>query len=400
MNTAARMESNGKPGRIHLSSETADLLVESGKGHWLTKRDDKIQAKGKGELQTWWLGKTTKSSAASVTSGTESAWSEEEEEENEIQVGDSVLHLNEKTHRIVNWTVQSLMNLLERLAASREASGMTGSSSTSLAQGSPGKIPLEEVQEVISFHSSSPQGVDGVDVVLGQNIEDQMEVFVGTIAGMYPAFNSFHNFDHASHVTMNALQMFSKMSKFTTTESEEEGFCISSDLLAVFACAFAALVHDIQHPGVPNFRLKEEEPSMAAKYKDRCIAEQNSFALAWELLAEDRFAELRGAIYCNEQEGNRFRQLVINAVMATDLFDKDLTKQRASRWGKAFKPEGPDLRDESPKQVLDRKSTIVFDHVIQAADISHTMQHWYVFYFSPFPRCQMGTAVWLLDECS
>ena len=46
----------------------------------------------------------------------------EEEEENEIQVGDSVLHLNEKTHRIVNWTVQSLMNLLERLAASREAS--------------------------------------------------------------------------------------------------------------------------------------------------------------------------------------------------------------------------------------------------------------------------------------
>ena len=48
VNTAARMESTGRAGRIHISQETAELLISSGKGAWLTKREDKIVAKGKG----------------------------------------------------------------------------------------------------------------------------------------------------------------------------------------------------------------------------------------------------------------------------------------------------------------------------------------------------------------
>ena len=44
------MESNGQPGRIHASQDTADLLKTAGKGPWLTKREDLIEAKGKGKL--------------------------------------------------------------------------------------------------------------------------------------------------------------------------------------------------------------------------------------------------------------------------------------------------------------------------------------------------------------
>jgi class 3 adenylate cyclase len=55
VNTASRMESNGAKGRIHISQTTADELTERGKSHWLTPRDDKIVAKGKGEMQTYWL---------------------------------------------------------------------------------------------------------------------------------------------------------------------------------------------------------------------------------------------------------------------------------------------------------------------------------------------------------
>ena len=55
MNTAARMESTGKPGQIQLSQETADLLVSAGKERWIRPRDDRVQAKGKGILQTYWL---------------------------------------------------------------------------------------------------------------------------------------------------------------------------------------------------------------------------------------------------------------------------------------------------------------------------------------------------------
>jgi hypothetical protein len=55
MNTAARMESNSAPGRIQCSQATADLVIEGGKAHWLTSRPGKINAKGKGEMQTYWL---------------------------------------------------------------------------------------------------------------------------------------------------------------------------------------------------------------------------------------------------------------------------------------------------------------------------------------------------------
>ena len=46
------MESNGEKGRIHVSQATADALTKGGKANWLTPREDKIVAKGKGKI---WL---------------------------------------------------------------------------------------------------------------------------------------------------------------------------------------------------------------------------------------------------------------------------------------------------------------------------------------------------------
>ncbi|CAB9520723.1 Receptor-type guanylate cyclase gcy [Seminavis robusta] len=55
VNTASRMESKGEASRIHASKTTADALIAQGKGHWLKAREDKIVAKGKGEMQTYWI---------------------------------------------------------------------------------------------------------------------------------------------------------------------------------------------------------------------------------------------------------------------------------------------------------------------------------------------------------
>jgi hypothetical protein len=55
VNTAARMESNGIPNRIHISGTTAAKLEEAGMGDRIVKREDKIVAKGKGEMQTFFL---------------------------------------------------------------------------------------------------------------------------------------------------------------------------------------------------------------------------------------------------------------------------------------------------------------------------------------------------------
>lgn len=51
VNTAARMEGTSGRNRIHLSKYTAEMLIASGKGYWVKKRDELVLAKGKGELE-------------------------------------------------------------------------------------------------------------------------------------------------------------------------------------------------------------------------------------------------------------------------------------------------------------------------------------------------------------
>jgi class 3 adenylate cyclase len=52
VNTTARIESSGSKNRTHISQETANLLIAGGKESWVTRRHTKIDAKGKGEMQT------------------------------------------------------------------------------------------------------------------------------------------------------------------------------------------------------------------------------------------------------------------------------------------------------------------------------------------------------------
>jgi len=55
VNTASRMESTGTPRKIQISQSTADALILEGKEHWLVPRKERVFAKGKGEVQTYFL---------------------------------------------------------------------------------------------------------------------------------------------------------------------------------------------------------------------------------------------------------------------------------------------------------------------------------------------------------
>ena len=87
-----------------------------------------------------------------------------------------------------------------------------------------------------------------------------------------------------------------------------------------------------------------------------------------------QYQELRQAIYQTKEEFQRFRQLMVNAVLATDIMDKELKSLRNSRWEKTFaensRVDAVEQNDEN------RKATIVIEHLIQASDVAHTMQHW------------------------
>ena len=48
VNTTARMEATGEPNKIHISDDVAIRLIAAGKQHWVTAREDKVMAKGKG----------------------------------------------------------------------------------------------------------------------------------------------------------------------------------------------------------------------------------------------------------------------------------------------------------------------------------------------------------------
>ena len=55
--------------------------------------------------------------------------------------------------------------------------------------------------------------------------------------------------------------------------------------------------------------------------------------------------------------------------MATDIADKELQALRKARWVKAFDDNHV---DDTPEEGVNRKATIVIEHLIQASDVSHT----------------------------
>jgi 3'5'-cyclic nucleotide phosphodiesterase len=151
---------------------------------------------------------------------------------------------------------------------------------------------------------------------------------------------------------------------------------MSSDPLMQFSVVFSALIHDVDHTGLTNKELVDMRAPLAAAYNGKCVAEQNSIEVAWKILMEQQYSQLRACIYSNDAEWKRFRELIVDAVLATDIADKELGTLRKSRWEQAFAetPLGGATDFDA-----DRKATIVFEHIIQASDVCHTMQHWHTY---------------------
>jgi hypothetical protein len=132
---------------------------------------------------------------------------------------------------------------------------------------------------------------------------------------------------------------------------------------------------DVDHPGVPNAQLVTENTPVSQVYQCKSVAEQNSVDIGLDLLDQTMFDNLRAAICPTEHDLQRFRQIVVNIVLATDIMDKDLKVLRNTRWERAFGT----VSSSSDQENMNRKATIVMEHMIQASDVAHTMQHWHVY---------------------
>jgi class 3 adenylate cyclase len=434
VNTAARMESTGKKDFIHISQETAELLCVAGKSHWIKPRDERVFAKGKGEMNTFWLmprSETNPNGKESVVTSSTASTSEKSVEAVEdldipedVEVietsshggrgiqdshiwGDPTLEVQkatsrDKLERLVDWNVEILLRLLKMIVVRRNLANKRRAQRNVVedieAPESTEKSVLEEVTETITLPSFDPRAATHVNpdsVRVSSRVVEQLRDYVSAIASMYRD-NPFHNFEHASHVAMSANKLLQrivtpddinyekessdgkKRKKEIAADLHNHTFGIASDPLTQFAVVFSALIHDVDHMGVPNFVLIIENEPVAARYKNKSVAEQNSVDLSWNLLMDPRYNDLRRCIYTTDEEAKRFRQLVVNSVIATDIFDKELSEQRRNRWKKAFHVT-PRTAPLSMIEDANRKATIVIEHIIQASDVAHCMQHWHVY---------------------
>jgi 3'5'-cyclic nucleotide phosphodiesterase len=436
-----------------MSQETGELIIASSKAHWVQQREDKVTAKGKGELTTFWL--VGGHGPSSVSSATSSHHTGQGQPAGNVRLADVaraplpkilrkkkqekavVSEAASKTARLVDWNVDILQRLLKQIEARRESNvekamekvkvtedpamqqihfDVGDSSNGGFARlilrkaaetyqepdeqphsEDSDRIYTDQVKEVITlpkFDRRAARLQENADsIVLGYEVIDQLQDFVRTISSLYRE-NSFHNFEHASHVTMSVVKLLSrivapdldvpegeesallserKRNRYLAAKLHDHTYGITSDPLTQFAVVFSALIHDVDHTGVPNNQLIKEDPDLGKRFRNESVAEQHSVAASWDLLMQPKYQHLRRAIYRTDVERERFLQLVVNCVMATDIVNPQLKELRNARWDKAFKV-GSSADDD-----INRKATIVIEHLIQASDVSHTMQHWHIY---------------------
>ena len=222
INTAARMESNSMKGRIQVSEQTADLIVAAKLEHWLLKREDKIEAKGKGLLQTYWLMIKNTNNLVPIPLSS----SEDESNSTVSATGSSDIVQNKsgslsiQHSKLVDYNTECLLGLLKRILARRAIShdfqefSLEGALNK-VEQTTVVKSVMDDVAECIqlpAFHEgierSKPMDVDTVCV--NPNVVTQLRGLLQEICQNYNSSNYFHNFEHATHVSMYVTNFVSK----------------------------------------------------------------------------------------------------------------------------------------------------------------------------------------------
>ena len=280
-------------------------------------REDVVVAKGKGELKTYWL-EVAAHEGASVTSG-ESSDEESNhvmdlEAENQADADKEDVVFLDKTLRLIDWNVDLLLRLLQLTVARRMAHPPAGDSPQEEAIGSNDRTVLDEVSEVIVLPEFDDHALasDPKSLILDPGVELQLYEYVTAVAGMYRK-NPFHNIEHASHVTMSVAKLLSRIVAPSHMDFQDSAardqtlhdhtYGITSDPLTQFACVFSALIHDVDHTGVPNSQLVKENYEIANLYKGRSVAEQNSVDVSWSLVS-------RRSTNCDANMGLRTSQIL------------------------------------------------------------------------------------------
>ena len=138
---------------------------------------------------------------------------------------------------------------------------------------------------------ASEKQKDPDSVLLSSEVLSQLHCYLMTIAALCRD-KPFHNFACLSchHV---GCQVVGSNYRSVLDENNvarqfhDHTYGITSDPFTDFAVILAAVIHDVDHSGVPNSQLIKEWASTAAAHKNKSVAEQNSADVTWNLLMEE-----------------------------------------------------------------------------------------------------------------
>ena len=232
------MESTGQRGKIQVSQETADLLVAAGRMAWITPREERVVAKGKGEMQTYWCNIGTTIDISGFQDGLGSLDGSLSDEDGPFAL------LSPKTTRLVLWNVEILLDLLRQIQVLRGPNAPPLRETVVRSKES-STTAYDEVEDVINFPPYRGQvgDIDTEDVELMPEVEQQLEDFLSTIATMYIE-NHFHDFAHASHATMGVVKLLSSLVKGKPEDGSNvrnASYLIASNPLVQFAVVLSII---------------------------------------------------------------------------------------------------------------------------------------------------------------
>lgn len=136
---------------------------------------------------------------------------------------------------------------------------------------------------------------------------DAMRAYLMRIERSYRPHVPFHNSLHGADV-LHAVHLLLSGEKLSSVFTD----------LEVFAALFAALIHDVDHPGLTNQFLVATSNVLALCYNDSSVLENHHIATAFSLLPRagadgDPFRQF------SAKQRTMFRKLVIDQVLATDM---------------------------------------------------------------------------------
>ena len=79
-----------------------------------------------------------------------------------------------------------------------------------------------------------------------------------------------------------------------------------------------------------------EDDRLAILYNDQSIAENWSIYIGFSELLQDEYKELRETLFPAKEDYHRFRKIVINLVLNTDIASPERTQLSKSKWKEAF----------------------------------------------------------------